>query len=47
MPPYFASLLKSGAYRQKIAEALLDAIVRYQRSLKNARTLAKRDAQHP
>ena len=33
-------LLKTGAYRQQIAEALLDAVVRYQQSLKNARKVA-------
>ena len=33
-----ASLLKSTAYRQQIAEALLDAVLRYQRSLKKMRT---------
>jgi N-acetylmuramoyl-L-alanine amidase len=35
-------LLKTGAYRQQIAEALLDAVVRYQQSLKNARKVASR-----
>ncbi len=30
-------LLKTGAYRQQIAEALLDAVVRYQQSLKKLR----------
>lgn len=34
------SLLKTPAYRQQIAEALKDAIVRYQRSLKGLRTVA-------
>jgi N-acetylmuramoyl-L-alanine amidase len=34
------TLLKSGAYRQQIAESLFDAIVRYQRSLKGARAVA-------
>jgi N-acetylmuramoyl-L-alanine amidase len=33
-----AALLKSGAYRQQIAEALLDAVVRYQQSLKKMRS---------
>lgn len=34
-------LLKTKNYRQRIAEALRDAIVRYQRSLKNVPTVAK------
>jgi N-acetylmuramoyl-L-alanine amidase len=33
-----ASLLKTGAYRQQIAEALLDAVLRYQDSLKRMRS---------
>jgi N-acetylmuramoyl-L-alanine amidase len=33
-----AALLKTGAYRQQIAEALLDAVVRYQQSLKKMRS---------
>ena len=33
-----ASLLKTGAYRQQIAEALLDAVLRYQQSLKKMRS---------
>jgi N-acetylmuramoyl-L-alanine amidase len=33
-----AALLKTGAYRQQIAEALHDAVVRYQQSLKKIRT---------
>jgi N-acetylmuramoyl-L-alanine amidase len=33
-----AALLKTGAYRQQIAEALLDAVLRYQQSLKKMRT---------
>ena len=33
-----ASLLKTGAYRQQIAEALLDAVLRYQQSLKKIRS---------
>jgi N-acetylmuramoyl-L-alanine amidase len=37
-----AQLLKSGAYRQQIAEALLDAIVRYQKSLKRPHAIATR-----
>ena len=32
-------LLKTGAYRQQIAEALLDAVVRYQQSLKKIRSV--------
>jgi N-acetylmuramoyl-L-alanine amidase len=37
-----AQLLKTGAYRQHIAEALLDAILAYQQSLKRMRTIAAR-----
>jgi N-acetylmuramoyl-L-alanine amidase len=33
-----AALLKTGAYRQQIAEALHDAVMRYQQSLKKMRT---------
>ena len=33
-----AALLKTGAYRQQIAEALLDAVLKYQQSLKKMRT---------
>ncbi|MEX1127254.1 MAG: N-acetylmuramoyl-L-alanine amidase, partial [Vicinamibacterales bacterium] len=33
-----AALLKTGAYRQQIAEALLDAVLRYQQSLKKMRS---------
>jgi N-acetylmuramoyl-L-alanine amidase len=36
-------LLKSAAYRQTIAEALLDAILRYQRSLKARGSIASRE----
>jgi N-acetylmuramoyl-L-alanine amidase len=36
-------LLKTGPYRQQIAESLVDAILRYQRSLKGVRTLATRE----
>jgi N-acetylmuramoyl-L-alanine amidase len=36
-------LLKTGAYRQQIAEALLEAVLRYQQSLKNARKIASRE----
>jgi N-acetylmuramoyl-L-alanine amidase len=35
-------LLRSSAYRQQIAEALLEAILRYQRALKNKITVATR-----
>jgi N-acetylmuramoyl-L-alanine amidase len=35
-------LLKTGAYRQQSAEALLDAIVRYQKSLKKVSAVATR-----
>jgi N-acetylmuramoyl-L-alanine amidase len=37
------TLLKTGAYRQQIAEALLDAIVRYQQALKGVRAVAARE----
>jgi N-acetylmuramoyl-L-alanine amidase len=37
-----AQLLKSAAYRQHIAEALLDAVLRYQRSLKKPHAIATR-----
>ena len=36
-------LLKTQAYRQQIAEALFDAIVKYQRSLKTRATIAARE----
>jgi N-acetylmuramoyl-L-alanine amidase len=36
-------LLKTSAYRQQIAEALFDAIVRYQKSLKARTTIASRE----
>jgi len=36
-------LLKTGAYRQQIAEALFDAITKYQKSLKTKTTIASRD----
>ncbi len=36
-------LLKTGAYRQQIAEALFDAVIRYQRSLKSRTTIASRN----
>jgi N-acetylmuramoyl-L-alanine amidase len=35
-------LLKTAAYRQQIADALLDAVLRYQQGLKNARKVASR-----
>jgi N-acetylmuramoyl-L-alanine amidase len=37
------ALLKTAAYRQQIAEALFDAIVRYQQSLKGVRAVAARE----
>ena len=37
-----SALLKTPAYRQQIAESLLEAIVRYQRSLKSGRAVARR-----
>jgi N-acetylmuramoyl-L-alanine amidase len=37
------ALLKTGAYRQQIAEALFDAIVKYQKSLKAKTTIAARE----
>ncbi len=36
-------LLKTGAYRQTIAQALQDAVLRYQRSLKNRNTIAAKE----
>jgi N-acetylmuramoyl-L-alanine amidase len=33
-----AALLKTGVYRQQIAEALFDAVLRYQQSLKKMRS---------
>jgi N-acetylmuramoyl-L-alanine amidase len=38
-----AQLLKTGAYRQQIAEALHDAILRYQGSLKKVRAVAAKE----
>jgi N-acetylmuramoyl-L-alanine amidase len=38
-----ARLLKSGAYRQRIAEALFNAIRKYQTSLKNVTTVAQQE----
>ncbi|HSL21694.1 MAG TPA: N-acetylmuramoyl-L-alanine amidase [Vicinamibacterales bacterium] len=35
-----AALLRTGSYRQRIAQALFDAIVQYQRSLKNVTAVA-------
>ena len=37
-----ASLLKQEAYRQQIAQALCDAILKYQASLKKVTTVANR-----
>ena len=37
------ALLKTSAYRQQIAEALLDAILKYQKSLKSRATIASRE----
>ena len=37
------ALLKTGAYRQQIAESLFDAVVRYQKSLKGVRAVASRE----
>ena len=39
--PQEARLLKGNAYRQRIAEALFDAIRKYQTSLKNVATVAQ------
>jgi N-acetylmuramoyl-L-alanine amidase len=39
-------LLKTSAYRQTIAEALLDAILRYQKSLKSKNAIASREGVH-
>jgi N-acetylmuramoyl-L-alanine amidase len=41
--PQEAQLLRTPAYRQRIAEALFDAIVRYQNTLKATRTTASQD----
>ena len=38
-----ASLLKQNAYRQRIAQALFDAILKYQASLKKVTTIATRE----
>jgi N-acetylmuramoyl-L-alanine amidase len=38
-----AQLLKTGQYRQQIAEALFDAVLRYQGSLKKMRSVAARE----
>jgi N-acetylmuramoyl-L-alanine amidase len=35
-----AALLRTGAYRQRIAEALFDAVTQYQRSLKKVTAVA-------
>ena len=39
--PQEAKLLKSGNYRQRIAEALVNAIRKYQASLKSTTTVAQ------
>jgi N-acetylmuramoyl-L-alanine amidase len=39
--PQEAKLLKGNAYRQRIAEALFDAVRKYQAALKNVSTLAQ------
>jgi N-acetylmuramoyl-L-alanine amidase len=41
--PQEARLLKANAYRQRLAEALLDGIGRYQRAVKNVRTAANQN----
>ena len=38
-----SALLKTAAYRQQIAESLLDGILRYQRALKGVRAVAARE----
>jgi N-acetylmuramoyl-L-alanine amidase len=38
-----SALLKTPAYRQQIAESLLDGILRYQGALKGARAVAARE----
>jgi N-acetylmuramoyl-L-alanine amidase len=38
------ALLKSGAYRQQIAQALFDAVVNYQQALKKMSTVASKKA---
>jgi N-acetylmuramoyl-L-alanine amidase len=38
-----SALLKTESYRQQIAESLFEAILRYQRSLKGARAVARRE----
>jgi N-acetylmuramoyl-L-alanine amidase len=35
-----AALLRTGAYRQKVAEALADAVKKYQKTLKSVGTVA-------
>ncbi len=40
--PADATLLKQGAYRQRIAQALFDSLVKYQASLKKVATVASR-----
>ncbi len=38
-----AALLKQASYRQRIAQALFDAVMKYQASLKKVTTVASRD----
>jgi N-acetylmuramoyl-L-alanine amidase len=38
-----AQLLRTGAYRQKVAESLCEAILKYQRTLKATQTVAAKD----
>ena len=40
-----ASLLRKASYRQRIAQALLDAVLRYQHALKSVRTADDQDQQ--
>ena len=44
--PQEGALLKTGGYRQKIAEALFDAVMTYQRSLKTLGTSARSTSNH-
>jgi N-acetylmuramoyl-L-alanine amidase len=39
-----AALLRTGAYRQRIAQALVDAVTQYQRSLKKVTAVADSSA---
>ena len=43
--PQEAQLLRSTGYRQRIAEALYDAVLKYQRSLKSVTTVAQQSPQ--